>query len=121
MANKMIFNISFFIASIGFYFMVLNFLVIEIGESEVSGIFLKLPFKELNKGDYILFKNPRLDLNPKDFIFKHIDKINKDNLYVRGIHKRALDSRYFGWINKKEVIEKRVLLIAFSNRRNINE
>lgn len=62
--------------------------------------------KEPKVGDIVVLKNP-LREKGKKYIIKRIQKIQGDKFFVMGDNKRAsVDSRRFGWINKKNILGK---------------
>ncbi len=102
----MLFSLFLFIYFIGYF----QIIIYQNGISEKNGLFLKSFNRNFKPGDFILFINPRLDLNPTKEIFKHITEVNRDKYWVRGSHKFALDSRYFGYLDKKDILYKYILL-----------
>lgn len=59
-------------------------------------------FNSPKKGDLIVFKN----LEGK-YLLKKISKTSKNKIFVLGKNKeKSKDSRYFGWIEKKDIIGK---------------
>lgn len=63
-----------------------------------------------------LFRKPKIGetivLKKEKFIIKRIVKINADNFFVVGDNKeKSIDSRNFGWVNKKEIVGKVILKI----------
>ena len=61
-----------------------------------------------------LFSKPKtsnivafIDKKSKKFFIKRINKINRDKFFVKGDNEEdSLDSRKFGWIEKKEIVGK---------------
>lgn len=60
------------------------------------------------KGDVIVIKNPETNSQQK-YLIKKIEKINNKKLYVIGVNKeKSIDSRHFGWIEKRDIIGKMI-------------
>lgn len=78
-----------------------QYILINFGESEQKGVFINAEY--YGPGTYLLFANPRTDLNSTPRLFKHIASEKDNKFWIRGIHKLSLDSRYFGYLDKQKV------------------
>jgi signal peptidase I len=61
--------------------------------------------------DTIVFKNPQ-ENSRETYLIKQITNIKGHVVYVEGICKeKSIDSRHFGWIDKKDIIGKMITRI----------
>lgn len=97
----------------------LIFLISPILKFEIDGKSMEPKFK---KGEIIFvnrffyfFKNPKIKdivalkdpLNKARYIIKYISKIKREKYFVLGFNlKNSIDSRSFGWVEKKYIIGK---------------
>ena len=59
-------------------------------------------------GDVIVFENPKKD-SSQMYLIKQIVKEENNRVYVLGLSKiKSIDSRHFGWIDKKSIIGKMI-------------
>lgn len=64
------------------------------------------------RGDVVVLKNPQKN-NPQEYLIKQIAKEKNNSVYVLGTNKiKSIDSRHFGWIEKKDIIGKIILRLA---------
>ena len=65
-------------------------------------------FLLIKKGDIIVIKNPQKDRKRK-YLIKRVDALNSNKIYVIGENtKESIDSRQFGWVERKNVIGKMI-------------
>lgn len=68
-------------------------------------VFLKRIFFKIKIGDVIIFHHP----TPPFLFCKRLKKIEGDKIWVEGDNKKeSIDSRKFGYINKKDIIGKAI-------------
>lgn len=60
------------------------------------------------KGDVVVIKNPKKN-NSQAYLIKQIAKEENNQVYVVGVNKeKSIDSRHFGWVDKKDIIGKMI-------------
>lgn len=68
-------------------------------------------FRKGKTGDIIVLKNPEKE-SLQRYLIKQIEREENNKVYVLGINQKvSIDSRQFGWIQKKDIIGKMILKI----------
>ena len=73
-------------------------------------------FRRPKIGEIIVIKDPTLLKlrGTRRYMIKRIEKIDKDKVFVIGDNKtESIDSRKFGWIDKRNIVGKVIILALF--------